>query len=277
MTSLIAWTGYDGTRPASVYLASDSRLTWPDGSRWDHGRKLFASQSRPEILAYCGEVLFPSQVLGQVIAAIDGGALDECPDANNKRDAVHALIDDSFAEYPQSYRGSFEVLYCTRTGSGPSSEMHCFEIASGKSGSGMTSKLIPMPKSSGVVAIRGSGCAVIKKWTDYWFRSGQAGGVTSRGAFAGFCDAIASKEDLQSGGAVQLVGLFRKGEAKTFGVCLLGSSSIYGLALRTAKLPNTEWRNESFERCNQAGVRLLHAQPQPRPKDIPTPRSESRA
>ena len=88
MTSFIAWAGIDSRAVSSVYFASDSRLSVPllynpaTGKiekrwYWDYGRKLFASNISPDIFAYVGDVLFPSQVLGQMVDLIDVGVLFE--------------------------------------------------------------------------------------------------------------------------------------------------------------------------------------------------------
>ena len=60
MTSLLAWVGVDSRHLSSIYLASDSRISWGDVANWDFGRKLFASTKYPEIIGYVGDVLFPS-------------------------------------------------------------------------------------------------------------------------------------------------------------------------------------------------------------------------
>ena len=75
MTSFVAWVGVDARGPASIYLASDSRISWVDPDKtfetWDYGRKLFASKKYPEIFGYFGDTLFPSQMLGQVLDLIE--------------------------------------------------------------------------------------------------------------------------------------------------------------------------------------------------------------
>ena len=48
MTSLIGWVGVDSRGCASLYLASDGRISWPDGEVWDSGRKLFTSRATPD-------------------------------------------------------------------------------------------------------------------------------------------------------------------------------------------------------------------------------------
>jgi hypothetical protein len=47
MTTLISWVGVDNRGAASLYFASDSRISWPGAEIWDHGRKLFACRRYP--------------------------------------------------------------------------------------------------------------------------------------------------------------------------------------------------------------------------------------
>jgi len=68
MTSLVAWVGVD-RKPGSLYLASDSRLTWTVRKgeapvrKWDSGPKVFASRQTADIFRYWGFTEFPSQLL----------------------------------------------------------------------------------------------------------------------------------------------------------------------------------------------------------------------
>ena len=117
MTSLIAWMG--GNRGInSVYLASDSRISWGSSGSplvWDCGRKLFAARSYPEILGYCGDVLFPSQVLAQIIEHIDAGLLfhvNEAPQV--KSDRIFSSLRKSFLGYPIQRSSQVSIIYCTR-------------------------------------------------------------------------------------------------------------------------------------------------------------------
>jgi len=83
MTTLIAWIVYSATGerpelPRAIYVASDSRITWgSQARRWDAGRKVFNPSKAPHIFGYCGDVVFPSLVLGQVISAIDNNIMFE--------------------------------------------------------------------------------------------------------------------------------------------------------------------------------------------------------
>jgi hypothetical protein len=88
MTTLVAWLGVDSRGPASLYLASDSRITWGGSASWDRGRKLFACRQKPYLFGYCGEAFFPSQLLGQVTERIDANLLS----ASDPDDLAHQIV-----------------------------------------------------------------------------------------------------------------------------------------------------------------------------------------
>ena len=73
MTLLASWIGVDTHGPTSAYMVSDSRISWGLNSKFDYGRKVFASSQYPEIFGYAGEVIFPSVVLSQLIEMIATG------------------------------------------------------------------------------------------------------------------------------------------------------------------------------------------------------------
>src|ERR1051326_4675762 len=72
---------------------------------------------------------------------------------------------------------------------------------------------------------------------------------TSRSAVWSFCDALASGKDPFSGGAPQLVGIWRKGPAQNFGIIWQGRRYLAGLEVsQENSLNNLQWFNELFER-----------------------------
>ena len=76
--------------------------------------------------------------------------------------------------------------------------------------------------------------------------------------FAGFCDALRSKKDLYTGGAPQLVGMYRKGSARAFGIISEGVPYLGGLrASKHYARAVHEWRNEMFERVDPASRQLF--------------------
>lgn len=75
MTMLASWVGIDTHGIGSAYIVSDSRFTWNNNTFFDYGKKVFASNTYPEIFGYAGDVLFPSIVLSQIVEMIDSGLL----------------------------------------------------------------------------------------------------------------------------------------------------------------------------------------------------------
>lgn len=269
MTSLVSWIGVDSRSPASIYLASDSRISWGDKSHWDCGRKLFASRNYPEILGYFGDVLFPSQVLGQLIDLIDSDLLFNVEDSpDSKWLKISSTVRKSFEGYPDESSHRFSIVYCTREDSGMASIFH-MSMLSWEPGEGWTDEQwIDLPKQSDIIAVFGSGEKAISKWYSYW--SGTREKRTSRSVFSAFCDALQSEEDEQSGGAPQLVGIYRKGAAESFGVIFKCQRYLLGLPVdESDSLDAVEWRNSLFERCDWRTMKSLEgAQRHSRPRGL---------
>jgi hypothetical protein len=268
MTSLIGWVGVDSRGPASIYLASDSRISWSANATWDHGRKLFASERYPGILGYVGDVLFPSQILGRVVDLIDRDLLFEPGDTPDRKWArIVNLVKSSFVRYPPTQKEPFSVIFATREGSGMSA---VFSLAKANwlPSSGWSEGWIELPATSGLIDALGSGTRSVREWYSRWSRTDQHG--TSRSVFSAFCDSLYSGEDERSGGAPQLVGIYRVGPAKTFGVVYKSGRFVLGLPADTmGNLSNVEWRNSLFERCDPATLEPLpEAQRQPAPRGL---------
>ena len=276
MTTLLSWTGIDTHGPASVYIASDSRISWGISNTWDVGRKVFSSKIRPEIFGYCGSVFFPIQILGQLVELIDSEIffLDEEP-FTQKLEKVRKTIENSYNSLPVSQKGTCTILYASRVGLRMQSSFHAAE--SRVSGKAVTSKEIPLPAQSGIIVSAGSGKISLRKWHEEWGGSPNKdpyqSGRTSRNVFSAFCDSLVAKEDPFSGGAPQLVGLYRNGPANSFGVIHNNKRFLNGTELSDINLMNRiEWRNSLFERCCGDSMQILKkAQRQPKLNSIKQP------
>jgi hypothetical protein len=268
VTSLICWIGVDQRGPASAYLASDSRISWETNPRrrWDTGRKLFASRLEPELLGYVGQVLFPSQALPQIIDLVDAGLLFEksvSPEA--KRTSIFNVIKNQFEDYPVDRGQAFTIIYCTRYGLGMESRFHIYSLR--WENSSWHEEAFDTPSQSGVIGAWGSGRRVVEKLQSVWSKA--QGERTSRNVFGAFCSALEEKEDRFTGGAPQLVGLYRKGAGQTFGVIFKGLRYLGGVRLLESTAGLVEWRNELFERCDGlTGIRLKGAQPHSHPQGL---------
>lgn len=274
MTTLISWLGVDSRSPSSIYLASDSRISWGGKQCWDTGRKLFASRTMPEIFGYCGDVTFPIQVLGQIIEQIDNGllfAIDE--KYKSKLNKIFLLIKNSFLALPLEQQRNFEILYVSRISSRMSAKFLISRIYLTKNKKIEIENLVT-PKKSDLIIRSGSGETAMKhsynEWVDSIKKDPENRTRTSRNIFSAFCDSLIRKENPLSGGSPQLVGLYRVGVAKTIGIIYEGKRYLNGQEVKNhIQLDNVEWRNILFERCGGNSMHLLQgAQAQPRPKHI---------
>jgi hypothetical protein len=121
---------------------------------------------------------------------------------------------------------------------------------------------------SRMIVSLGTGRETIKVHADKWARSEQ--GNTSRSIFNAFCDSLASGGDARSGGAPQLVGLYREGTGRTFGIVYQNKRFIQGLpALPTMNSSLVDWRDELFQRVDaQTLAPLPGAQRHARPRRL---------
>jgi hypothetical protein len=249
MTSLISWIGFDSRGEASIYLASDSRISWGPTQNWDCGKKLFSTTNSPEIFGFCGDVLFPTIILGTIQNQIEQGTFFGLGDTpQEKKNKVFLAIKNGFGGYPQAAQKTFFVVYCTREYELMDSKFHVFQL-SWDSSNNFSEEDLPLPDSSGLIKAWGSGQDSIKKWHNHWQNTTERG--TTRSIFGSFCDSIAWGLDNFSGGAPQLVGIYRKGNARSFGIIFDNELHIAGQRpIEGTQLDNIEWRNPLFERCD---------------------------
>lgn len=268
MTTLISWTGVDPRGSSSIYLASDSRISWDKKDTWDNGRKLFSSINSPEMFGFCGDVVFPIQVLGQIVEQIDNGVLFvKGEEHTSKQNKVYALIKKSFKVYPNGYKNKFRILYATKISEGMDSEFYLSSISWNPD---TKWKIVnhPLPSYSGLIESAGTGEQSIKDWYIKWQSS--ESNRTSRSVFSAFCQSLSSGDDPLSGGSPQLLGIYREGNAKTFGIIHNNRRYLNGIEItNNGSLNNIEWRNELFERYDGDRKKIIvGAQRQPLPNNL---------
>lgn len=270
MTSLAAWMGVDSRGSSSFYFASDSRISWGYELTWDYGRKLFASQNYPDIFGYCGDVLFPSLVLGQVVSMMDCGLMFSQMEAPCERfEKILDLIKKSFIELPYKCQNPFTILYCSRINESTKSIFELYRL-DWDSQNGWIISEPNLPTQSDLILSLGSGRNSIKESNLNWQNTEVKG--TSRAVFSAFCDSLLSGIDPLTGGAPQLVGIYRKGSAKNFGIIFNKQRYLFGLPVENENLKSVEWRNCLFEMSDpDTKERQANAQVQPRPKSLRAP------
>lgn len=268
MTLLISWIGVDTHGVASAYIAADSRVSWGEASKFDHGRKVFAFRHSPDILGYCGDVFFPTMVLSQITEMADRGLLFSVKASCKERfEAIKEKLVQQFHRYPRMVEGitasTLKVIHISRD---PVDNLKfaCWVIEWSR-GKGWAGKGISLPSSSGVIFSLGSGSKEFKR-NFARYAKGPDGG-TSRCVFHCFCDTLFSIKDKQCGGAPQLVGIYRKPDspAITYGIIMNKNRYFLGAPINDdVDFGEVEWRNDLFELCDGRTMkRLEQAQAQP--------------
>jgi hypothetical protein len=208
VTKLFSWLSVDDRGPSSIYVVSDTPITWGSpGKWWDSGRKVFAMKSA-DVFGYCGEVVFPSLVLGQLSDLIDRALRwpRDCA-AETRHSIILEYLKTSFERRHNAPNHDFTILHCAREGAGLSSKFYGWQVnyhATSKTWSDAGIDVSHDGKSRLLVAL-GSGKKHLEKEINRWNDTPQGG--TARVIFSAFCDALAKGEDPLSGGMPQLVSL----------------------------------------------------------------------
>lgn len=267
MTLVISWIGVDekknGKEISSVYIASDSRYTWGNAKRFDFGIKVFGSNKHPEIFGFCGDVLFPATILGQIIPQIDNGILIESSDnCEIKNKKLFEYISSSFDTYPKEFlaNDTFTILHGTRFENG----FKLFKTTFGASKI-LKNDPIELPDVSTVVFHGGSGNVEFKENWKQWDNPKHNNYRTSRAGYHCLSETLKNIKDSRTGGLPQTVGLYRVGNARLFGIIENEKKYIYGKeSSEDINSKSIEWRNENFERMNPETLKILEgAQRQP--------------
>ncbi len=267
MTTLISWITYDQNKQASIYVASDSRLSWTKEETWDSGRKVYCSDKYPDIVGYCGDVLFCSQVISQVMTYIDSCDVFQglgCP--YQRFQLICNLIERSFGEYPKKYAlDIFKIIYVTRI---KKYRFAAFLISWNKI-NGWNFEELTIPEDTGIVLVAGSGA---KEYSDRYIQEysiSDIGGY-SRSFYTCLHHHVTSGNDPLTGGPIQLAGVFNVKPAKHHGVVMRGKRYVYGMEVdETEKINSVRWVNENFENCDgNALARFGTAQRQPLPRNV---------
>lgn len=262
MTSVVVWCGVDSRAPSSLYVATDSRISWPGtDASWDQARKTFACTERPLILGYWGDVLFPLLVLPTVLERSSFGGYDDLSPEQLHR-TIAATVRTQWRKYPAEHRADVGIVVGSRSGLGLNSKFLVSIQSYSSKQHDWQLRMMTMPTVSSTLRVAGSGATEVRAALELW-NSGSAAN-TSRAVFSAFCEAVASEGDPRSGGAPQLVGLYRRGNGRAFGVLSQRQRYLSGADVTTdeqRRLTGVDWFNELFERVNPASRgRLSDAQ-----------------
>ncbi len=267
MTLLASWIGVDSRKPSSIYIMSDSRISWKERAKFDYGKKVFGCKKSPDIFGYCGDVLFPSIVLSQIIDLADHGLLfNENWNCEQKSQAVINRLIQSFNDYPKEIQGitddSLEIIHCSRDNE---KNFHCKKMKWTKFDNKWAGQDIDIQQHSDKLFVVGSGSSeFLEKYKKYWESENKK---TSRALFHCFTDTLSDIKDKYCGGAPQLVGLYRIDNARYYGMIYKNEKYFQGLKIQNmTNFNNIEWRNELFEICDGNTMKIKNnAQRQPNP------------
>lgn len=261
MTMLASWVGVDTHGPTSAYIISDSRISWNEHENFDHGKKVFASKSFPELFGYAGDVLFPSIVIQQILEMIDNGVLFN-PDTpcHQKNEIVFNKISYELSKYPLQWSAkSFQILHITRDTIVTKERYPKFRAYTiSYDCYNWERKEIEIPAESGILCIFGSGKSEFLN--NYQRYQNCCNKNTSRNVFHCFVDTLNNIHDPYCGGAPQLVGIYRKpgSYAKYFGIIYNSKRYIAGSEVPCGSNYNSvDWHNENFERCDGEDKKII--------------------
>jgi len=254
MTLLVSFIGVDGKKdgpkPASIYIASDSRISWRNTTaKFDYGKKVFGCKNSPDIFGYCGDVLFPSIVLNQLVSIADQGLLFS-PEWNctQKFQAIIDKLVQMFNQYPSEIEGittdSIEIIYASTE---KDRSFYCQKMKWRKSTGKWKVDDVKYGEYSDKLFVAGSGAGeFLEKLEEY-----QNYSRTSSAIFHCFCDTLFNIKDKYCGGAPQLVGLYRKFNSQVFGIVYNNKRYLEGMEISNLRNFNAvNWRNENFEICD---------------------------
>ena len=265
MTLVVAWAGFDDKsrhrrKVSSLYIAADSRISWDGAARYDGHQKVFASVKHPEIFGFCGDVTFCNMAISQILTKIDSDILFGSEESN-KADIIAAEISQMLREYPSpnNLRNS-QIIYGTRI----AAQFHFF-LFEFKNREVVLSEWPISEERGRKIYFGGSGR---DSFNDNWIdvdHEKDENHMTTRNVFHCVARTIEQCTDSQVGGVPQLVGLYRIGVGRQFGILKDGTCYFGGQPCKDLpNLTNLEWRNDNFERVDvNTGNLMPGAHPQP--------------
>lgn len=255
MTLLVAWVSRDdkpgGKQTSAMYIGSDSRYSWSTQSnKFDHGQKTYACVTHPDIFGFYGDVTFCTMVITNLKTLIDSNCLfREEYSIDDKLSKVFEKVSSIFDNYPKMGLQESCILHGTRVGN----EFALNVIKSSKDDT-LSSERADMPEHSDLIFTGGSGETEFNGlWSSHDVEK-MNNRHTSRNVFHCLVETVTAanlKKHPTTGGHPQIVGLYRGGNARVFGVVHEGKRVVAGTEVEQAPyLKNIEWRNANFERTD---------------------------
>jgi hypothetical protein len=113
--------------------------------------------------------VFPSLVLAQIVSAVDNGALFRSnASAAEKHEVVYDSLKTSFGLKHNTPDQDFWILHALRMGEKHERKFLVWEIYYDSKRKGWRNTALPIPASTGLVKVLGSGAACAQKHIDRW-------------------------------------------------------------------------------------------------------------
>lgn len=252
MSLIVSWVGKDSHGYSSAYIASDSRVSWNDSDKFDSCRKTYFSKRFPDIVGYCGDVLFPTLILQTIFELIDSSVLiNNNASCSERFDIFRKKLTEEISKYPSNKTtGSFEIIYISHEiveKGYPKFTAFLYKWSKGKRPS--ISDIV-LPDESGIINIMGSGSDCFKNQYENYKRNKIS---TTRYIFHSFILSLENMTDVHCGGAPQLVGIYRKPGQGAFSYGIIYNNNRYYNGIRIDEfngINTIEWRNKYFEICD---------------------------
>lgn len=271
MTVIVGWIAHDNHSKiapySSVYLISDSRYSWNSNLGYNYGRKLFTFKNSPDIIAYCGDVVFPVSIISQIVELADNGLLFTADANSDQRNfKIYQQIQNQFLQYPEKYFLTTNIYHITRDCDKTFKFYRMSYVKHNKSW--MKEELKIENHESHIVFCDGSGKKDFEKHYSDYNSPSSLNSRTSRNIYQCFSSLLQKNLSKTYGGSPQLVGLYRsKGNGINFGI--IQEQKRYYLGSPVQDLLDygfVEWRNENFEICDGESMKIKSkAMRQPNP------------
>ncbi len=250
MTLLVGWTGIDSRGPASVYIATDSRVSWGSQDYFDHANKTFALREFPAVIGYCGDSLASHMLISQAIALVEALPVSCSTSLEGIVNVLIRLIIRNYDKYPkQLSTGDFTIVVGGKSKVDSSGEFEFFRIDSAFEGIPKKSKL-SLPEKSGPVVIAGSGRSRFEELYKANQSSANPNKSTSRDVFHSFFHTLRVCESPVIGSIPQIVRVIRKPYTGGTYCGVVADSKRYisgQLVDRDIAPKDMPWFNDNFE------------------------------
>lgn len=266
MTLLVAWAGIDSRDVASVYIATDSRVSWSNGGYFENAIKTFALTQFPAVIGYCGDSLVSQMLISQAISIIESLPSSSSLTLEQVSDLIVRIIQRNYQNYPtEKSTGNFRIVVCGKKQVSSAGDFECYRIDSDFKET--KQQTVVFPANSGTLVVAGSGKAEFEKIYNSMQVSKNPNQSTSRNVFHAFYNSISTSINPTVGVIPQVVYVYRKPNTGGSHCGMVQGEKRYiagQLIDRDIAPAHIQWFNSRFEITDsQTKHRLQAAQAQP--------------